>query len=121
MSPFFDEEPLACGEQLNEAYSQCQMKASHKLRDSVWLLMASGMLLVAQSPARAAEGIEGVTAVASRVSKGYVRTRLPDGSFQPEEYAFGNGGRLDGPFRDASIDRSEEHTSELQSPMYLVC
>jgi hypothetical protein len=80
------------------------MKASHKLRDSVWLLMASGMLLVAQSPARAAEGIEGVTAVASRVSKGYVRTRLPDGSFQPEEYAFGNGGRLDGPFRDASID-----------------
>src|SRR5437763_5440859 len=24
-------------------------------------------------------------------------------------------------FRDALVERSEEHTSELQSPMYLVC
>src|SRR5437763_11109360 len=31
------------------------------------------------------------------------------------------GGYLGGGGRDKSLDRSEEHTSELQSPMYLVC
>jgi hypothetical protein len=40
------------------------------------------------------------------VSKDYVRTKLPDGSFQPEEYALGKGGRLDGSFRDPSFDNS---------------
>ena len=55
--------------------------------------------------APAVEGAVGITAVSSRVTKDYVRTRLPDGSFQPEYYAFGDGGRLDGPFRDASIDK----------------
>jgi hypothetical protein len=54
---------------------------------------------------RAEEGAEGITAVSSRVSKDYVRVMLPDGSFQAEEYAFGEGGRLDGSFRDASIDK----------------
>jgi hypothetical protein len=39
------------------------------------------------------------------VSSDYVRARLPDGSFEPEEYGFGEGGRLDGTFHDASIDK----------------
>jgi hypothetical protein len=55
--------------------------------------------------APAINGSLGVTAVSSRVSKDYVRLKLPDGSYQPEEYAFGEGGRLDGSFRDASIDK----------------
>jgi hypothetical protein len=55
--------------------------------------------------APAVGGAVGITAVSSRVSKDYVRTKLADGSFQPEEYAFGEGGRLDGSFRDASIDK----------------
>jgi hypothetical protein len=38
------------------------------------------------------------------VTKGYVRVKLPDGSYQPEYYAFGNGGDLGGPFRDSTID-----------------
>jgi hypothetical protein len=50
------------------------------------------------------DGAAGVTAVSSRVSKDYVRTKLADGSYQPEEYAFGEGGRLNGALRDPSID-----------------
>jgi|HubBroStandDraft_1064217.scaffolds.fasta_scaffold33656_2 hypothetical protein len=39
-------------------------------------------------------GSEQMVAVSSKVFDGYVRDRLPDGSFRPETYAFGNGGRL---------------------------
>jgi hypothetical protein len=63
-------------------------------------------MLVAQPVAApTVDAAEGVTAVSSRVSKSYVRTKLPDGSFQAEEYGFGNGGRFGGPFRDASADK----------------
>ncbi|MGA2017873.1 MAG: hypothetical protein ABSH26_13065 [Opitutaceae bacterium] len=73
---------------------------------TVWLLAGSAAMLDAQPVAApVVDGAVGITAVSSKVSKGYVRPRLPDGSFQPEEYAFGNGGRYDGPFRDASIDK----------------
>ena len=82
-----------------------EMKASRALHVTMWLLSANSMLLADQGAARAAEGAAGITAVASRVSKDYVRTRLPDGSFRPEEYAFGEGGRIEGPFHDTSIDR----------------
>jgi len=53
---------------------------------------------------RADDPVDGVTAVSSRVSKDYVRARLPDGSFQPESYAFGNGGNWGGEIKDATID-----------------
>jgi hypothetical protein len=46
-----------------------------------------------------------IAAVSSSVSDGYARVRLPDGSFQPETYTFGEGGRLAGPARDDTIDR----------------
>jgi len=46
-----------------------------------------------------------IAAVSSSVSDGYARVRLPDGSFQPETYTFGEGGRLAGSSRDDSIDR----------------
>jgi hypothetical protein len=42
-------------------------------------------------------------AVASRVSPGYTRHKLPDGSFQPEAYAFGKGGYYSGPIDDLTI------------------
>jgi hypothetical protein len=48
--------------------------------------------------------VEGVTAVASSASKDYVRARLPDGSFAPESYAFGEGGVWGGEIKDATID-----------------
>jgi hypothetical protein len=76
------------------------------LQVTVWVLAGCGTMLDAQPVAApVVDGAMGVTAVSSRVSKDYVRTRLPDGSFQPEEYAFGNGDRYDGPFHDASIDK----------------
>jgi hypothetical protein len=82
------------------------MIARQMFQVTAWLLTGCGSLLDAQpAAAPAVDGAVGVTAVSSRVSKDYVRTKLPDGSFQPEEYAFGNGGRYDGPFRDASIDK----------------
>ncbi len=45
-----------------------------------------------------------VVAVAANVSSDYVRAKLPDGSFEPVEYAFGPGGRWDGPASDATLD-----------------
>jgi len=61
---------------------------------------------LALPPARAlAAGAAVITAVSSKVSPDYVRTRLPDGSFQPEEFSFVDGGRLDGTFRDDSMDK----------------
>lgn len=70
-------------------------------------LALSGAAVLALAPlaARASEGAAGITALSSRASPGYVRTRLPDGSFKPEEYAFGNGGRIDGTFKDPSMDK----------------
>jgi hypothetical protein len=48
--------------------------------------------------------VQGITAVASKVNPDYVRVRLADGSFEPEPYAFWEGGRLDGTVRDPSMD-----------------
>jgi hypothetical protein len=45
-----------------------------------------------------------VTAVYSDVSNGYVRQKLPDGSYKREYYALANGGYAPGEFRDHSID-----------------
>ncbi len=75
-------------------------RAARALRAAVAL---AGFGLVAL--ARASEGGESVTAVASRVSRDYVRTKAADGSFAPEEYAFGKGGHYPGPFPDDSIDK----------------
>ena len=45
-----------------------------------------------------------VTAVYSNVSNGYVRGKMPDGSFKRETYAISNGGYSSGIARDESID-----------------
>jgi len=60
--------------------------------------------LFAPTIACASDEVEGVTAVASRVSSDYVRAKLPDGSFQAESYAFGEGGKWGGNLADATID-----------------
>jgi len=65
-------------------------------------LLGLAALSLASVSLRADEPIE---AVSSRVSSDYVRTKLPDGSFQPEGYAFGKGGYWSGPIDDKSIDR----------------
>ena len=45
-----------------------------------------------------------VTVVSSKADCHYVRTRLSDGSFSPEYYAFADGGRWTGTVRDRSLD-----------------
>jgi hypothetical protein len=68
----------------------------------IGLLFSWAALLIAEPYALAEED---VTAVSSKVvSKDYLRTKLPDGSYQPEEYFLKNGGRYDKPSGDASID-----------------
>jgi hypothetical protein len=67
-------------------------------------LAGCGMLLLGSSHAGAAEGSDGITAVASKTSSDYKRARLPDGSFQPEYYAFGSGGNWGGELKDLTID-----------------
>jgi len=81
------------------------MNAAHLHWKTSGLLAGCALLLLPGRAARAEEGVEGVTAVASRVSRDYVRAKLPNGSFQPEVYAFGEGGRWSGEISDATFDR----------------
>jgi hypothetical protein len=57
--------------------------------------------LMAASSAQAAD----VEAISARTSADYIRRRAPDGSFQPEAYAFGQGGYWGGPLSDSTIDQ----------------
>jgi hypothetical protein len=79
-----------------------RMKPLGSLRLAV-LLAVAGASLAGQPATRAAEGEE-ITAVSSVASEGYVRTKLPDGTFRPETYAFGEGGHMGGPMRDDTVD-----------------
>jgi len=59
-------------------------------------LLACGVAAAASTsgagPFSAVSDSEELTAVSSSAHNGYVRTRMADGSFQPETYAFGEGG-----------------------------
>jgi hypothetical protein len=46
-----------------------------------------------------------ITAVYSEVSPGYIRAKTADGGFEPEGFAFGNGGYSGGSSADVTIDR----------------
>lgn len=67
---------------------------------------ALGFLAAALAGGQSANAEE-FEAVSSTTSPGYVRARLPDGSFQQETYAFGKGGYWSGPLDDTSIDRMD--------------
>jgi hypothetical protein len=69
--------------------------------DKVRVLLLFGATAVSALPSAAGpfslvSASEQVTAVSSKVFNGYARNRLPDGSFQPETYAFGDGGLVVG-------------------------
>jgi len=49
-------------------------------------------------------GVAEITAVSATVYNGYERTKLPDGTFQTERYAFGPGGLAVAAGKDASVD-----------------
>lgn len=63
------------------------------------ILMLGGLLATA-----AAEELI-ATVVSGRIGHGYKRTKLGDGSFQPEFYALANGGRIAGTGSDVTVDR----------------
>jgi hypothetical protein len=81
------------------------MNAAYAHRAKSGLLACCALLLLTGRAASADDAVEGVTAVASKVSRDYVRAKLPNGSFQPEAYAFGEGGNWGGELRDLTIDR----------------
>jgi hypothetical protein len=53
----------------------------------------------------AARADDDITAVAAKTSSDYVRTRLADGSYPVEYYAFGDGGHYGGQISDDTIDK----------------
>ncbi len=55
-------------------------------------------------PSAGAAEDEVLTTVFSSAHNGYVRPRLPDNSFKPETYTFGEGEHASGSMRDASSD-----------------
>jgi hypothetical protein len=60
------------------------------------VILLAGLTAISAQPAGAGpfsfvSGSEMLTAVNSREFNGYVRSRLPDGSFRPETFAFGDG------------------------------
>ncbi len=69
------------------------------------LLAGALALLAFKTMGRASDDIDGITAVASRVSNDYTRAKLPDGTFRPESYAFGEGGKWAGEISDVTIDK----------------
>ena len=52
-------------------------------------------------------GADEVVAVASKVARDYVRKKLPDGTFQPETYAFGKGDSWGGARVDETVDKMD--------------
>lgn len=69
-------------------------------------LITGSLLLLGQTFTRAAEFSESeLTVVSSTVHNGYEREKLPDGSFKPIRYSFGEGTRDTGSVADASLDR----------------
>jgi hypothetical protein len=69
------------------------------------LLLGLLALSAALPGARAKDGVDGVTAVASKVSSDYRREKLPDGSFRPETYAFGEGRKWSGEINDPTFEK----------------
>jgi hypothetical protein len=69
-----------------------------RLRVACTLLCA---LTLAANPARAEETV----AISAKVSNGYTRVKLPDGSFKVETYAFGKGDNWSSARVDASTDK----------------
>src|SRR5271166_5802365 len=81
------------------------MNAPLELPGKAWPLACLAAALLAQPLVQAADGVDGVTAVFSKVSNDYARAKLPDGTFKPEFYSFGEGGRWAGDINDITIDR----------------
>ena len=72
---------------------------------AILYLVAGSLSLAVSAPGNSLIADGEIVAVAAKASDDYVRSKLPDGSFQPETYAFGQGGYWAGDVSDKSIDR----------------
>jgi hypothetical protein len=70
--------------------NQSPKGAMRPLRVVLWAALSASA--AAAGPFSLVSDSERMTAVSSKVYNGYVHARLPDGSFQRETYALGNGG-----------------------------
>jgi hypothetical protein len=70
----------------------------------IGLLAMGGLCSIETARASPPISVDGVIAVSSRVSPDYVRMKAPDGSFEAETYAFGEGGHWTGGTDDPTID-----------------
>ena len=77
-------------------------KAAAPARTGPWPLLLLALLAL---PVALHAADDEVVVVNSHVSAGYVRAKRPDGSFQPETYAFGEGGQWGGRMKDFTIDQ----------------
>jgi hypothetical protein len=68
------------------------------------LLSVLGLASAPVAFAAADEATDQITAVAAKAAPDYVRVRLKNGAYEPETYAFGEGGHIGGPMVDVSID-----------------
>jgi hypothetical protein len=95
------------------------VRTRHQRRTRIVLLYIGVAIGAALPNSRASDAAVGVTAIASSVSKDYLRAKLPDGSFQPESYAFGEGGVWGGEINDATIDNLhfKEVAREIAEPL----
>ncbi len=71
-------------------------ESSSRVRALVLLAWAGAAAApAAAGPFSMISGSEQMVAVSSKVFNGYARARRPDGSYAPETFAFGNGGKVD--------------------------
>ncbi len=80
------------------------MKTPAPFRIASLLLLASSGLSGMAATKPVDKDVDGVTTVSAKVCADYVRTKRPDGSFQPEYYAFGKGGEWEGQIADKTLD-----------------
>jgi hypothetical protein len=80
------------------------MNLSRTLRMAAFLLACQGAAFAIPPFTSEFEVGDTTTAVFAGVSDDYARNRLPDGTYGPESYAFGDGGYYGSPSRDATID-----------------
>lgn len=80
------------------------MSRSRSIRLAAFPALVCGATCWLPVQARGDQSSDTVTAVSAATSGEYARARLPDGSFQSEAYAFGEGGYYRGLIKDPTVD-----------------
>jgi hypothetical protein len=80
------------------------MKISCVLGTAALFALSCGAAFALPAFGSGSEGSNTTTAVFSGTSDDYIRSKLPDGSFQGETYGFGRGGFYGSPSRDDTIE-----------------